>query len=86
MQTRIRLIWVYIVCSGSAVPLFFGDYSNALTIIKANTGSEFERVLPMVKAKSADPDQIDPFDQSDQGLHCLPKYFCPLIMGNMLTP
>ena len=40
----------------------------------------------MVKAKSADPDQTDPLDQSDQGLHSSPRYFCLLILGDMLTP
>ena len=33
-------------------------------------------------AKSVDPDQTAPEEQSDQGLQCLPKHLCPNILGN----
>ena len=32
---------------------------------------------------SADPDQTAPVEQSDQGLHCLQRNFCPNIKGHL---
>ena len=32
-------------------------------------------------ASSADPDQTAPWEQSDQGLHCLPVHVCPNTSG-----
>ena len=34
-------------------------------------------------ANSADPDQTAPVEQSDQGLHCLQRNFCPNIKGHL---
>ena len=32
-----------------------------------------------IKTNRVDPDQTAPVEQSDQGLHCLPNYYCPNI-------
>ena len=34
-----------------------------------------------IEANSVGPDQTAPQEQSDQGLHCLLKYFCAIILA-----